>query len=211
MNQDLQEPMAEIMPNIITAMSYLLQRVSETNDHLSQKQSISGFHGITKPSISIRSYLERIFKYANCSHSCYIVAYIYLDRFIKKQPFLLINSFSIHRFIITSVLLSAKFMDDLCYNNGYYAQVGGISKEEMNMLELDFLFGIGFQLNVTVSTFNNYCSFLHREMVRLTNMNSLSVEPSLSFRSSFETKPVMNTLEEDSLITHHNKKQLAAA
>ena len=79
------------------------------------------------------------------------------------------------------------------------------------MLELDFLFGIGFQLNVTVSTFNNYCSFLHREMVRLTNMNSLSVEPSLSFRSSFETKPVMNTLEEDSLITHHNKKQLAAA
>ncbi|RID72386.1 hypothetical protein BRARA_C04280 [Brassica rapa] len=200
MNQDLQEPMAEIMPNIITAMSYLLQRVSETNDHLSQKQSISGFHGITKPSISIRSYLERIFKYANCSHSCYIVAYIYLDRFIKKQPFLLINSFSVHRFIITSVLVSAKFMDDL-----------NKQKEEMNMLELDFLFGVGFQLNVTISTFNNYCSFLRREMVRLTNMNSLFVEPSLSFRSSFETKLVMNTLEEDSLITHHNKKQLAAA
>ncbi|CAF2129553.1 unnamed protein product, partial [Brassica napus] len=84
-------------------------------------------------------------------------------------------------------------------------------KEEMNMLELDFLFGVGFQLNVTISTFNNYCSFLRREMVRLTNMNSLFVEPSLSFRSSFETKLVMNTLEEDSLITHHNKKQLAAA
>lgn len=64
-------------------------------------------------SISIRSYLERILKYANCSHSCYIVAYIYLDRFIKKQPFLLFNSLSIHRFIITSVLVSAKFIDDL--------------------------------------------------------------------------------------------------
>ncbi|KAJ4900292.1 Cyclin [Raphanus sativus] len=116
-------------------------------------------------SISIRSYLERILKYANCSHSCYIVAYIYLDRFIKKQPFLLFNSLSIHRFIITSVLVSAKFIDDLCYNNGYYAQVGGISKEEMNLLELDFLFGIGFQLNVTVSTFSPSYLFLLRARV----------------------------------------------
>ncbi|ESQ31769.1 hypothetical protein EUTSA_v10005388mg [Eutrema salsugineum] len=211
MNQVLEEPMAEFMPSVITAMSYLLQRVSETNDSLSQKQRISGFHALTKPSISIRSYLERIFKYANCSCSCYIVAYIYLDRFVKKQPFLPINSFNVHRLIITSVLVSAKFMDDLCYNNGYYAKVGGISREEMNMLELDFLFGIGFQLNVTVSTFNNYCSFLQREMVMLMKMKSLFLEPSLSFRSSIKTKLVMNPLEEDSLSTHHNKKQLAAA
>lgn len=113
LNQDLEEPMAEIMPSVLTAMSYLLQRVSETNDNLNQQQRISGFHGLTKPSISIRSYLERIFKYANCSYSCYIVAYIYLDRFVKKQPFLLINSYNVHRLIITSVLVSAKFMDDL--------------------------------------------------------------------------------------------------
>ncbi|CAE6253517.1 unnamed protein product [Arabidopsis arenosa] len=211
MNQDLEEPMAEIMPSVLTAMSYLLQRVSETNDKLSQKQRISSFTGLTKPSISIRSYLERIFNYANCSYSCYIVAYIYLDRFVKKQPFLPINSFNVHRLIITSVLVSAKFMDDLSYNNGYYAKVGGISREEMNMLELDFLFGIGFQLNVTVSTFNNYCCFLQRETVMLTKMKSLFLETSLSFKSSSKTKLLMNQHEEDSLSTHHNKKQLAAA
>ncbi|CAH2043976.1 unnamed protein product [Thlaspi arvense] len=211
MDQDLEEPMSEMMPSVITAMSYLLQKVSETNDHLSQKQRISSFHGLTKPSISIRSYLERIFKYANCSCSCYIVAYIYLDRLVKKQPFLLIDSFNVHRLIITSVLVSAKFMDDLSYNNGYYAKVGGISREEMNMLELDFLFGIGFQLNVTVSTFNNYFSFLQREVVMLMKMKSLFLEPSLSSRSFFKTKLLMNPYEEDSLSTHHNKKQLAAA
>ncbi|KAL1203808.1 Cyclin-U4-3 [Cardamine amara subsp. amara] len=211
MNQDLEEPMAEIMPSVLTAMSYLLQRVSETNDNLSQQQRISGFHGLTKPSISIRSYLERIFKYANCSYSCYIVAYIYLDRFVKKQPFLPINSFNVHRLIITSVLVSAKFMDDLSYNNGYYAKVGGISREEMNMLELDFLFGIGFQLNVTVSTFNSYCCFLQKEMTMLTKMESMFLEPSLSFGSSFKKKLLMTLHEEDSLSTHHNKKQLAVA
>ncbi|CAD5335555.1 unnamed protein product [Arabidopsis thaliana] len=210
MNQDLQEPLAEIMPSVLTAMSYLLQRVSETNDNLSQKHRPSSFTGVTKPSISIRSYLERIFEYANCSYSCYIVAYIYLDRFVKKQPFLPINSFNVHRLIITSVLVSAKFMDDLSYNNGYYAKVGGISREEMNMLELDFLFGIGFELNVTVSTFNNYCCFLQREMAMLMKMKSLFLEPS-SFKISSKTKLVMYPHEEDSLSTHHNKKQLAAA
>ncbi|CAN8251974.1 unnamed protein product [Cochlearia groenlandica] len=210
-NQDLEEPMAKIMPNVITTMSYLLQRVSETNDCLSKKQRISGFHGLTKPSISIRSYLERIFKYANCSYSCYIVAYIYLDRLVKKQPCLLIDSLNVHRLTITSILVSAKFLDDLCYNNGYYAKVGGISIEEINMLELDFLFGIGFDLNVTVSTYNNYCSFLQREMVILMKMKSLFLEPSLSFRSSLKSKILMNPNDEDSLSTHHNKKQLAAA
>ncbi|KAG7554482.1 Cyclin PHO80-like [Arabidopsis suecica] len=207
-----QEPMAEIMPNVITAMSSLLQRVSETNDDLSrpfrEQQRISAFNALTKPSISIRSYMERIFKYADCSDSCYIVAYIYLDRFIQKQPFLPIDSFNVHRLIITSVLVSAKFMDDLCYNNAFYAKVGGITTEEMNLLELDFLFGIGFQLNVTVSTYNDYCSSLQREMVMRT-MYSPLLEPSFLVKS-FHRNLLMHLFDEDSLSIHRNNQVTTA-
>ncbi|XVF54865.1 hypothetical protein PTKIN_Ptkin05aG0215400 [Pterospermum kingtungense] len=154
------------VPKVITFLSSLLQRVSESNDHSRrfQSQKISVFHGLTRPTISIRSYLERIFKYANCSPSCFIVAYVYLDRFVQMQPSLPINSFNVHRLLITSVLVSAKFMDDIYYNNAYYAKVGGISTAEINLLEVDFLFGLGFQLNVTPSTFHTYCCFLQREM-----------------------------------------------
>ncbi|KVF02455.1 cyclin-U4-1-like, partial [Cynara cardunculus var. scolymus] len=109
-------------------------------------------------------YLERIFKYANCSPSCFVVAYIYLDRFAKKQPLLPINSLNVHRLLVTSVLISIKFMDDMCYNNAYYAKVGGISTAEINLLEVDFLFGLGFQLNVTPNTFHDYCTYLQTEM-----------------------------------------------
>ncbi|KAL1196817.1 Cyclin-U4-2 [Cardamine amara subsp. amara] len=207
-----QEPMAEIMPNAIMAIASLLQRVSEMNDDLSrplrEHQRISAFSALTKPSISIRSYMERIFKYANCSDSCYIVAYIYLDRFIQKQPFLPIDSFNVHRLIITSVLLSAKFMDDLCYNNAYYAKVGGITTEEMNLLELDFLFGIGFQLNVTISTYNDYCSSLQREMVMMT-MYSPLLEPSFLVRSSHKNL-LMHLYDEDSLPIHRNNQVTTA-
>lgn len=51
------------------------------------------------------------------------------------------------------------------YNNAYYAKVGGISTAEMNLLEVDFLFGLGFQLNVTPAAFYTYCSYLQREML----------------------------------------------
>ncbi|XP_010523281.1 PREDICTED: cyclin-U4-2-like [Tarenaya hassleriana] len=197
-NDQDQESTAEIMPGVIPAISYLLKRVSEMNHDLSRPfrrhQRISGFHGLTRPSISIRSYMERIFKYANCSHSCYIVAYIYLDRFMQKQPFLPIDSFNVHRLIITSVLVSSKFMDDMCYSNAYYARVGGISTEEMNILELDFLFGIAFHLNVAPSTFHHYSCFLH------------ALEPSPPARSSPHKKFHINLREDESTL----QKQLAA-
>ncbi|KAH7519072.1 hypothetical protein ACOSQ2_003366 [Xanthoceras sorbifolium] len=46
------------------------------------------------------------------------------------------------------------------YNNAFYAKVGRISTAEMNHLEVDLLFGLGFQF----TTFNSYCSHLHREI-----------------------------------------------
>nr|CAB3487824.1 unnamed protein product [Digitaria exilis] len=54
-----------------------------------------------------------------------------------------------------------------CYNNAYFARVGGISLTEMNYLEVDFLFGVGFDLNVSPETFGHYCSVLQAEMLRL--------------------------------------------
>lgn len=104
-----------VMPKVIAFLSSLLQRVAESNDltHQLYPQRISVFHGLTRPNISVQNYLERIFKYANCSPSCFVVAYVYLDRFAQKQPSFPINSFNVHRLLITSVLLSVKFLDDM--------------------------------------------------------------------------------------------------
>jgi hypothetical protein len=110
---ELEDP--NVMPKLITFLSSLLQKVAVSNDLNSrlQPQKISVFHGLTRPTISIQSYLERIFKYANCSPSCFIVAYVYLDRFAQSQPTLPINSLNVHRLLITSVMVAAKFMDDM--------------------------------------------------------------------------------------------------
>lgn len=187
---ELETPQAIIMPRVIRLLSSLLEKVAESNDLGRRLESgrggkISVFDGLTRPTISVQSYLERIFKYANCSPSCFVVAYVYLDRFAQRQPLLPIDSFNVHRLIITSCLVSAKFMDDMYYNNAYYAKVGGISTREMNLLEVDFLFGLGFQLNVTPDTFHSYCRYLQGEML-LGSPQSIGSTPKLHCCSSTE-------------------------
>ncbi|XP_027336347.1 cyclin-U4-1-like [Abrus precatorius] len=200
------EESSSVMPKVIAFLSSMLERVAESNDKnqkLQQYQKISVFHGLTRPNISIQNYLERIFKYANCSPSCFIVAYVYLDRFTQRQPSLPINSFNVHRLLITSVMVAAKFMDDMYYNNAYYAKVGGITKIEMNFLELDFLFGLGFHLNVTPSTFQAYCVHLQREMMLMQPLNFRDSNPSLG--KSLKAHLCFN--EDES--SHQKQQQLA--
>ncbi|KAL7230411.1 hypothetical protein ACSBR2_008821 [Camellia fascicularis] len=57
--------------------------------------------------------LRRVTRVNDERSSCFVVAYIYLDRFVHSQPLLPINSFDVHRLLITSVLVSVKFMDDI--------------------------------------------------------------------------------------------------
>ena len=58
-------------------------------------------------------------------------------------------------------MLAAKFFDDQYFNNAYYAKVGGVKADEMNLLEIEFLFRVNFTLHVTPELYNNY----HQELM----------------------------------------------
>ncbi|KAL2345699.1 hypothetical protein Fmac_006984 [Flemingia macrophylla] len=119
------------------------------------------FHGSKAPNRSITQYMERIFKYCRCSPSCFVIAQIYMDRFFQKKGGYL-TSFNAHRLLITSVMVAAKFLDDKCYSNAYYAKVGGVSTAEMNRMEIEFLFNLEFGLFVTTELFQQYYEKIDR-------------------------------------------------
>ncbi|PKA50294.1 Cyclin-P4-1 [Apostasia shenzhenica] len=159
------------VPPIVPILSALLQRVADCNDAQASRHGrrrlpppAAAFSGLARPAISIRGYLDRIFRYADCSPSCFVVAYVYLDRFLHLHPSFAIDSFNVHRFLISAVVTAVKFMEDRCYNNAYFAKVAGISLAEMNFLEVNFLFGLRFELNVSPFVFTSYCSILKREV-----------------------------------------------
>ncbi|KAH7433849.1 hypothetical protein KP509_07G089200 [Ceratopteris richardii] len=154
---------------LIGVLASLIERVVARNKHCSPQseghcQKFAAFSGRCVPSISILQYLERIFAYAKCSDSCYVVAYLYIDRLLQQHPDLRITSLNIHRILIASILISAKFLDDRHYDNGHYARIGGISTKDLNQLEWSFLFLIDFRLHVNVNVYQSYCSHLEREV-----------------------------------------------
>ncbi|XP_044967377.1 cyclin-P4-1-like isoform X1 [Hordeum vulgare subsp. vulgare] len=165
------------MPRVVGVLSALLERVTERNDAAAgPRAAASAFRAMTKPGISVRAYMARIARFAGCSPACFVVGYIYLDRLLGRRRALAVDSYCVHRLLITTVLSAVKFMDDICYNNAYFAKVGGISLPEMNYLEVDFLFGVGFDLNVSPETFGHYCAILQSEMLCL----ELEPEPLLA-------------------------------
>ncbi|KAA8550869.1 hypothetical protein F0562_002553 [Nyssa sinensis] len=154
------------IPRVLSLLSSLLERSVQKNEMLLETKQIKDvvtiFHGSRAPSLGIQQYIDRIFTYSCCSPSCFVVAHIFVDRFIQCTDVHL-NSLNVHRLLITSVMVAAKFIDDAFFNNAYYAKVGGVSTAELNRLEMKFLFSIDFRLNVSVQTFRKYCSQLEKE------------------------------------------------
>ncbi|XP_058748748.1 cyclin-P3-1-like [Vicia villosa] len=154
------------VPRVLSLLSSVLERSVQRNEMLLETKHVEDvvtvFHGLRAPALSVRKYIDRIFKYSSCSPSCFVVAHVYVDRFIQHTEIKL-TSLNVHRLLITSIMLAAKFIDDAFFNNAYYAKVGGVSTSELNRLELSFLFGIDFRLQVSVDTFGRYCLLLEKE------------------------------------------------
>ncbi|KAL8214941.1 hypothetical protein R6Q57_004390 [Mikania cordata] len=153
-------------PKVLSLLSSVLERSVQMNETLLEKTQtkdvITVFHGSRAPTLSIKEYVDRIFKYSRCSPSCFVVAQVYMDRFIQCGNVNL-TSLSVHRLLITSIMLAAKFIDDAFYNNAYYAKVGGVTTAELNRLEMKFLFGLDFRLHVSLRTFGRYCCQLEKQ------------------------------------------------
>ncbi|OWZ03480.1 hypothetical protein PHMEG_00024782 [Phytophthora megakarya] len=115
--------------------------------------------------------------YASCSPECFVLALVYIDRLHQMQGFVL-TELNVHRVVITSVVLSAKFFDDHYFNNAYYAKVGGVPCPEMNELEVEYLLLINFSLHVSSETYARYYNELaNHYMYARVRSSSLPLSP----------------------------------
>ncbi len=104
------------------------------------------------PLITPMDYLKRIKDYFRCSPYCYVIALMYIERFISIYKIYMnefhlacFNQFTFHRLYLAALLVASKiYGSDNYYTNRYYASVGGISTEETNALERQILSLMGF-------------------------------------------------------------------
>ncbi|MQL73989.1 hypothetical protein Taro_006349 [Colocasia esculenta] len=125
---------------------------------------IHAFDSRRVPDMSIRSFLERVFRYTGAAPSVYVVAYVYVDRVCRIRPGLRVTQANAHRLLLSAIVVASKFLEDINYRNSRFAEVGGLPTGELNRLELELLFLMGFKLHVSLSVFESYCRHLEREV-----------------------------------------------
>ena len=62
--------------------------------------------------------------------------------------------------IISACVLAIKYNEDDYYANTFYAKVGGITLEELNQLEYDFLSLCNFEMTIKQSKYIRYHDYL---------------------------------------------------
>eukprot|EP00892_Ulva_mutabilis_P000618 jgi/Ulvmu1/10557/UM065_0011.1 len=96
---------------------------------------LSMFTGKSTPSFSLSSYISRLAQYTGCSAACFLYALSYMLR-IDKQGHARVTVKTIHRMLLTAVVVAIKFIEDHCFINSHYAKVGGVELHELNHMEL---------------------------------------------------------------------------
>ncbi|KAJ3112630.1 hypothetical protein HDU96_004352 [Phlyctochytrium bullatum] len=154
----------------------MLCRLTAHNDQIPLTQSnLTRFHSRAPPAISIGDYLKRIVKYASVERVCLLILLIYIDRVCERNRAFTISSLTVHRFIITGVTVGSKALCDSFLQNSMYAKVGGISTKELNILELEFLFLIDWDLTASAERLQEYYLNLVRQHPHFKRANPAAV------------------------------------
>ena len=154
-------------PDLIFAkiLLHILSQNKKSIDYLKKINSNQDGHFTfkMKPSISLLDYLRRILKYLRIEYSTLIIAMIYIDRICKEKVFL--NEYNIHRIMLISIYMAYTYNEDCIYDNKYLALVSGLSRNEMLLLEEDFLDLIEFKLYVSDEIFEQYKKYFYRDIL----------------------------------------------
>lgn len=115
------------------------------------------------PKVSIEEYIQRFFDCSVAGESLLVYMFINLDKLIQKytqERYIVLSDFTKHRILLSLLVLCHKILEDDFWENKYYSQIGGITLQEMNYLELKMLELLNYRLMVSLSMFESVLKIL---------------------------------------------------
>lgn len=123
---------------------------------------VTVFHGHKPPNITVRAYLDRLRTFGGCSACCFVLGLRYVEQLQSNDGAYNLNSYNMHRLVLTGVMIAAKFVDDFYFSNNYWAKVGGIPNDELNGLEIEMLFLLNFSLHTKRRQYDEFLTLLRQ-------------------------------------------------
>lgn len=136
---------------VMRGIVWWLEDISNTETNSSLRPTI--FHSQIKPLIMIGDYVTHLRKYGKFSANEFVVALIYVRRITSSHPLIDFASLSVHRLLVSALLVATKMYKDNHLSNRYYAKVGGLVTRELDRLERCILELLDFRLYVSAEEF----------------------------------------------------------
>ncbi|CDW72498.1 cyclin 2 [Stylonychia lemnae] len=129
-------------------------------DQLQIPQIVSSFHSTQPSHIPVYAYYVYVSINSGLSDNQAIINLVLIERFVnmaqRNGATIIINSLTIHRLILASVLITSKFYNDIFFGNQHVAYIGGVNTNEINILEAEFLKTIEWRVWVDPSDYDYY-------------------------------------------------------
>jgi hypothetical protein len=153
-----------------TVVSKILEEiVEETEKSLEQeckRNTNTTFNAKKSPIIKIEDYLKRILLLSKCEENTIIHSLILIDELCEKND-LYLTKMNYHRILLTSIVISIKYLEDVFFSNQFYGKIGGIKLEEINDLEIEFLKLISFNVYTKEENFTKYKESIFKQTEEL--------------------------------------------
>ena len=163
------ESKCPISPNlknhIISAIALNLKDLIEENkknNNFFWKDNIFYLEQI--PPISLEDYIRHLVKYTDMNISSLILSIIYIDQFCEKYRYILSLN-NIYRLLLVSVFISLKFNEDVMVDAKNYANIAGVSLDDLKMLELQMCTALNFEFFVKSEYYQQYFAYFSKYSV----------------------------------------------
>lgn len=143
----------QLKAQVLEGDQLISARVRRLGDDLPilDAQDWQHFRSIRFPRISLERFLYRFQQSNLIQQETLIVALVYLAR--AQEQGCAVNSMTIHRLMLISLVLASKYLDDIHLNNKDWADLAGVTLLELNKLERIFCNRIEFRLSVSDDAF----------------------------------------------------------
>lgn len=115
------------------------------------------------PSITLLDYFQRLAKHSHVSAETVLLSVVQIAKF-SALPDVHVTQLTLHRLLLTSLVVAAKFWDDRYLFNKRYAYLGGVETKDLNQMEIVFLALLSFDLYVSPYQYDEILmAVIHRD------------------------------------------------
>jgi hypothetical protein len=114
------------------------------------------------PTEGFRKWLTSLLQTTQVTQNVIILALLFIYRLKRINPGVVANPGSEFRLMTVALMLGNKFLDDNTYTNKTWAEVSGISVQEVHTMEVEFLSNMRFSLFTTEAQWRTWHNTLSR-------------------------------------------------